>query len=478
MRKTQFFSNRNNKHKLLFLILALITSLIIIYIFYDNLNQSTPTTDSQTLPILIIDTKGQEITSNKEAEDKIVGDRKIGIYKESPKYNVNLKLYENKSYKDISEKGKINSTIDTDAVINVRGQSSLTYDKKQYTVKFVNKDNSENSLEVLGMPKHDKWVLNGMYNDKSLLRNHLAYKMGRQTMEYSPDTRFVEVYLNEEYIGIYLLVEKIERDKNRIDISKNNEKYRDISFIVSRDKVKVGDIILENDWDKFEDEYSIVSKDTLKLKSVFTTTYPSKQNITEKDKEKIINYINDFEYALRSNRFTNKKEGYIKYIDADSFINYAMINEITKNVDGGEVSAYFYKELGEKMKAGPIWDFDQSMSNTSIEEMNSPTGYKMVNTIWFERLFQDEYFANRYKINYKKYRSTVWTDSNINKMIDEALLELDPAIKRNIDKWYADYTLEDYKKETEDVRAFLIQRLNWMDKNINSVKRIKENVTN
>ena len=345
-------------------------------------------------------------------------------------------------------------------------------------MRFINQDGSQNPLETLGMSKHDKWVLNGMYSDKSLLRNHIAYKMGRDTMEYSPDTRFVEVYMNKEYIGIYLLVEKIERDEERVPISKNNEKYRDISFIVSRDKIKVGDIILENDWDTFEDEYTVVLKDTLKLKSVFTTTYPSKKNMTEEDKLKIVNYINDFEYALRSNRFTDKKEGYLKYIDADSFINYAMVNEITKNIDGGEVSAYFYKDLGEKMKAGPLWDFDRSISNTGISDIDSPTGFKMVNTIWFERLFQDEYFANRYKINYKKYRSTIWTDSNINKMIDEAILELNPDVEKNIEKWYKDYTLEDYHKETEEVRKFLLERLEWMDKNIDSVKRIKENTIN
>ena len=473
-----FISNRKKRYRLLFLIFTLIISLSIFYIFYNESKESSSVIDSGSMPIIIIDTNGQKIESNKEKEETKVGDRTIGIYQESSKYNVKLSLYENRNYKDIFENKDVKPTVTTDAVINTRGQSSLNYDKKQYTIRFVKEGNSKNPLEILGMAGHDKWVLNGMYSDKSLLRNYIAYKMGRQTMEYSPDTRFVEVYLNEEYIGIYLLVEKIERDENRVAISKNDEKYRDISFIISRDKTKVGDIILENDWDKFEDEYSLVSKDTLKMKSVFTTTYPSKENMTEEDKQKITKYINDFEYTLRSNRFTDKKEGYIQYIDADSFINYAIINEIAKNIDGGEVSAYFYKELGEKMKAGPLWDFDQSMSNTGIPDIDSPTGLKMVNTIWFERLFQDEYFANRYKINYKKYRSTLWTDSNVNKLIDEAILELSPAVERNIDKWYENYTVEDYYNETEEVRKFLIERLNWMDKNINSIKRIKENVTN
>ncbi len=276
-------------------------------------------------------------------------------------------------------------------------------------------------------------------------------------------------------MGVYLLTEKIERDKNRVHISKNNDKYKDISFIIARDKVKIGDTVLQSDWDKLEEEYIMIPQNILKMRTKFTVIYPNQKNITEIHTKKIIDYINEFEYSLRSNKFNDRKEGYAKYIDIDSFIKYAIINEITKNIDGGEVSTYFYKDLGGTMKAGPVWDFDQSLGNTSVKEVNEPTGFRMVNTIWYDRLFQDEYFANRYKIMYKKYRNTIWTDANIHKMIDEALLELGPAIERNQRKWYKKSSIEDYDKEVEDIKKFLKERFSWIDHNINLIKRIKEN---
>lgn len=153
-----------------------------------------------------------------------------------------------------------------------------------------------------------------------------------------------------------------------------------------------------------------------------------------------------------------------------------MVNEITKNIDGGEVSSFFYKDIGQKIKAGPLWDFDMSLGNTNIEAIDDPTGFLMLETIWYERFFQDEYFVEKYKSIYKRYRNTIWNDENINLLIDEAVLEMGPAIERNNEKWYPKDTMEDYVEEVEKLRSFLITRLNWIDDNLNLLKRITENV--
>lgn len=498
MRKTEIISKRKRIYDIVFVVIILFISSSIVYISFNPPKQDKhaketilPETDSwvhdkdNNLPILVIDTKGKKIQHSIGSKKVKVNDKVMNISEKSPKYKANLKLYEPNIYGYISISHRTKPTLDTDIIINIRGQSSLFYPKKQYTIRLVDENNMENPKELLGMPSHDKWVLNGSYSDKSLLRNYIAYKMGRQIMEYAPGTRFVEVYLNdsngktltfdENYMGVYLLTEKIERDKNRVHISKNNDKYKDISFIIARDKVKIGDTVLQSDWDKLEEEYIMIPQNILKMRTKFTVIYPNQKNITEIHTKKIIDYINEFEYSLRSNKFNDRKEGYAKYIDIDSFIKYAIINEITKNIDGGEVSTYFYKDLGGTMKAGPVWDFDQSLGNTSVKEVNEPTGFRMFNTIWYDRLFQDEYFANRYKIMYKKYRNTIWTDANIHKMIDEALLELGPAIERNQRKWYKKSSIEDYDKEVEDIKKFLKERFSWIDHNINLIKRIKEN---
>lgn len=443
-----------------------------------------PADKQNNLPILVIDTNGQEIESNLEKKEIEVNGIMRKVNQPTKKYKASMKLYEPglSGYTIIGQNES--PTIESELIINVRGQSSLKYRKKQYTIRLVDEYDLKNPQALLGMNSHDKWVLNGLYSDKSLIRNHLAYKMGRDTMEYAPDTRFVEVYLNDtdgelntqdHYNGVYLLTEKIERDPNRVSIEKNSEEYKDISFIFSRDKIKAGDVVLKSDWNLLEEDFIIDANNNVKVGTVFTTTYPSKKNMTDEYQKEIVEYINKFEYSLRSSHFENQREGYRKYIDVDSFIDFAIINEITKNIDGGEVSTYYHKDIGGLMNAGPIWDFDQSMGNTPIEEINEPTGFRMVNVIWYERLFQDEAFVKRYKTKYKQYRNTIWSDNNIDNLIDEAMLELGPSTDRNRERWYKEDSEQDYEKEVEDIRVFLKQRFDWMDKHINLINRIKEN---
>ncbi|NBI06132.1 CotH kinase family protein [Senegalia massiliensis] len=424
------------------------------------------------LPIIVIDTNGEKIETNNSVNDL---NGKL-ITKSSPKIKSKFKLYDVYNFPE-------EVSIEEDITINVRGQSSLKFPKKQYTIRFIDDKNREKPIKLLGMSKHDKWVLNSSYGDKSLIRNYIGFKLARDIQDYAPRTRFVEVYLNddnnmnfeEDYIGVYILIEKIERDEERVDIQKAEEKYKDVSFIIARDKIKEDDIVLKNDWSYLEEKYIINNEGVVNRRTSLTPVYPSSKKLSIKYKNKIVDYINDFEYLLRSNDFDDKKYGYRQYIDIDSFVNYAMVNEIVKNIDGGEVSAYFHKDIGGVMKAGPVWDFDLSLSNTDVEEVNEPTGFRIVDTIWFERLFQDNYFANRYKINYKKYRNSIWKTEKINKMIDDAVKQIGDAAYRNQKKWYPNDTPEDYQKEIDNIKKFLSERLEWMDRNVHLVKRLRQN---
>lgn len=488
---------RKRQWHLFYLILCSSCFLLVMYGYYALNNESTTERAASAtshefalaktthhLPVLVIDTKGQEIEGNTEKKVAQVNDFSWELNQVSPQYTVDLKLYE----PDLLGKTDISAgavpTLDTKLVMNVRGQSSLVYDKKQYNLRLVDQEGQENPQELLGMAAHDKWVLNGMYSDKSLIRNTLAYQMGRQTMTYSPDTRYVEVYLNNSnqpldpaahYAGIYLLTEKIERGENRVNIGSSKNRSEEVSFIISRDKIKIGDPILRSDWSHLEEDFILDEANALQMNTVMTTTYPSKENLTAEAKQKIIDSLNQFEYALHSSHFEDRREGYQKYIDVDSFIHYALIQEITKNIDGGEVSTYFYKDAGGLLTAGPLWDFDQSMGNTGVVEVNEPTGLRIVNVIWFERLFQDEAFVKRYLKTYETYRNTIWSDENIDALIDQMVLELAPSVEQNQSKWYPTETKASWLAEIEEVRSFLKERLAWLDMNQSIFQRLKEN---
>ena len=437
---------------------------------------------SYNIPIYIIDTLGKEIPIDTEFDEREINGIKYNFNKKSEAIDAVLKQYlpNENGYTCIC--GVVEPSIESNISINVRGQSSLSNPKKQYTIRFVDEDGNEKDVDLGGMGAHDKWVFNGAYLDRTGLRNYLAFKMG-QVMEYTPQVEFAEVFLNtgkdnvineEDYIGLYLVTEKIERGKSRVDIQRGDERFKDISFIVARDKIKSEDHILNTNWGRLEDDYILDKEGKIRFKTVFTPVYPSASNLTEEYKKRIIDYLNAFEYTLHSNFFMDKKRGYRKYIDVDSFVQFAMINEVFKNIDGGDVSTYFYKDVGGLMKAGPIWDFDQTLGNTSDMEVNEPTGFRTVNTLWFERLFQDPQFAQRYKELYEEYRSGVWSDENIDKIIDDALKYLGSAILRNEERWYAKKTIS-YENDVEEMREFIHHRLKWMDENIDLVKRSLEN---
>lgn len=500
-RKELFIISKKNKwFKPCFLIVIVILTITFVFTSLNIADRPLELNESLTinlpdcncprdnnLPIIVIDTNNKVIEANSGLENMIINETEREVLNKSLKYDASLKLYEPNKYGYTCICNSSEPPLVTNITINARGQSSLNNPKKQYTIAFKDENGLENPLEILGMPKHDKWVLNGSYGDKSLIRNYLAYKMAGQVMEYAPRTRYVEVYLNESgdenisfdkhYIGVYLLTEKIERGIDRVDIDKNEGEYRDVSFIIARDKIKYGDTVLTTDWGKLEEDTIVDEYGRVRMRTVISVGYPGKSKLTQDYEDEIRAYINKFEYALRSSNFNNSKNGYRNYIDVDSFVNFAMINEIFKNIDGGDVSTFFYKGIGEKIKAGPVWDFDLTLGNTSVDQINDPTGFRMVNTLWFNRLFQDSFFANRYsKVLYPYYRSKMWQIDKVNHMIDEAVNELGPAVIRNNNRWYKDYGELEYEIEINNIKIFLEKRLLWMDENIHLVKRIEENV--
>ena len=252
MRETKLVSKEKKHISAFFFLILGGVFLLFIFLALDFEEKESQVIFNNQLPVIVIDTNGQAIDEMPLKEEELINGNLIELQKNSKRYKASLSLYNSDpnlaSY-------KLDSVIDTDIIINTRGQSSLNYPKKQYTVRFVDENGYKNPKHVLGMPKHDKWVLNGMYSDKSLMRNHLAYKLGEQSMDYSPKTRYVEVYLKtseniskeEEYQGIYLLTEKIDRSANRVNIQENDKKYHDTTDIMARDKKKAGDVVLQSD---------------------------------------------------------------------------------------------------------------------------------------------------------------------------------------------------------------------------------------
>jgi hypothetical protein len=252
---------------------------------------------SSNLPLIFINTNGQSI----EHEERIVAE--MGIINNG----IGSRNYTDDTFNDYE--GRI--------AIELRGSSSAGYPKPQF--RFETQDSLGENLNVslCGLPEENDWILNGPYNDKSLIRNVLAYNLSFELRRYASRTVYCELFLNEEYIGLYILMEKIKRDKDRVDISKLTESDN------AGDELTGGYIIKIDKLDGENVGLWLSNYDT-----PYQYHYPKPDEITQEQKEYIHNYFNKFEDLMNSDDFNDPINGYQNFIDVDSFIDHFILNEL------------------------------------------------------------------------------------------------------------------------------------------------------
>lgn len=316
------------------------------------------------------------------------------------------------------------------ATIKYRGASSYSkFDKKQYRIKFYkNKKDSAKKVSLAGMGANSEWVLNGPYLDKTLIRNKLVYDQARELNGWAPDTRFVELFVDGEYQGVYLAVEPVTNGESRLRLSEFGLLSGETAYIVNRDRIDTGAEEIET-WGKME-SYTY---------NALYIRYPSENKITEKQKEYIKNDISEFEQVLYGENFSDKRIGYQAYIDMDNWVDYFIINESAMNYDAGNLSTYVYKELGGKLQLA-VWDFNNGFDNYQWFHTETDVLYTVKNS-WFERLWQDKTFREQVCERYRQLRKTTLSDEYIYDKIASYQEELGDAVDRNFKVW--GYSFED-----------------------------------
>ena len=310
------------------------------------------------------------------------------------------------------------------ATIKYRGASSYSkFDKKQYRIKFYkNKKDSAKKVSLAGMGANSEWVLNGPYLDKTLIRNKLVYDLARELNGWAPDTRFVELFVDGEYQGVYLAVEPVTNGESRLRLSEFGLLSGETAYVVNRDRIDTGSEELET-WGKTEG-YTY---------NALYIRYPSKNKITEKQKEYIKNDISEFEQVLYGENFSDKRIGYQAYIDIDNWVDYFIINEFAMNYDAGNLSTYVYKELGGKLQLA-VWDFNNGFDNYQWFRTETDVLYTVKNS-WFERLWQDKTFREHVCERYRQLRKATLSDEYIYDKIASYQEELGDAVDRNFKVW-------------------------------------------
>jgi subtilisin-like proprotein convertase family protein len=367
--------------------------------------------------------------------------------------------------------------------IEYRGNYSLSLPQKPYSIELI--DTLGNSIDssILNMPAENDWLLLANYNDKSFARNSLPFQLFDAMGHYGVRSRHVDVVLNGEYQGIYLLAEKIKRDSNRVDISKLD------SLETFGQDVTGGYIIKIDYWDNtnsWESNYSPIGFPGLDIHFVYY--YPKPEDIVMEQKTYIQNFMDAFETALYSPNFEDPVNGYRKYISVRSFIDYFIINELARNVDGYKKSRFLFKDKDNldgsygKLRAGPVWDFDwalkdmwagsedgsQFMYGDVDQDVNAPG--------WYVRLLQDSTFRNELRCRYEDLRRSLLDETYLHQKIDSIASVVNESQNWHYQIWgnmgVATGTYEvqvpsqTYAEEIQRLKDWISRRLTWLDDNM------------
>lgn len=358
--------------------------------------------------------------------------------------------------------------------IEIRGASSQGFPKNNFGFETRLANGENNNVTLLGMPSENDWVLHGPYSDKSLLRNSLAYHMGSQTGQYTPRTRLCELYVNTDYRGVYMLTEKIKRDKNRVDIAKLK------SDDVSGEEL-TGGYLVQIDRDDADSDIDGWYSNTSPTK-FYSYHDPKAEEMQTVQREYIKTYITNFEEDMGSAAYISK---YKDYIDAPSWVDYFLVTEVGKHIDAYKLSFYMHKKKstnGGKLHFGPLWDFNLGFGNFDYVCSPDPQGWSYefqgtcdnAHPFWVKRLTDIPEVSDQINCRWNQLRNGPLHTDSLMKYIDDRLTEMGDAPTRNFQRWdilgnYVwpnSYVGDTYEDEVAFLKNWLSTRLTWMDDNM------------
>lgn len=420
--------------------------------------------DNSNLPIVLINTNGQDIPDD-------------------PKILVEMKIIDNGP----GNRNHITDTpvYDAYAGIEIRGSSSQMHPKKSYGFETWDEAGEEIKASLLGMPEESDWILNANYSDKTFVRNAMAYQTFRNLNNYATRYKYVEVVINGMYKGIYIFSEKIKRDANRVDIAKLKPDQNSGDELTGGYIFKI-DKTTGSGGDGWISDFPPPNHDNGQT-IFYQYEFPKSDDITATQKTYIQNYVSTFENVLSGNDFDDPVSGFRKYAVEATFIDYLIVNEVSKNVDGYRLSTFVHKQresLGGKLRLGPVWDYDIAWHNANYCGGTEYTGWAYQYPcaddfwqvpFWWDRLLQDSVFANNLKCRWLEKRETVLSDIWFDQYIDSVATLLDESQQRNFQVWpilgvYVWPNPEPipatYAAEISSLKEWMHNRLSWLDNNM------------
>ena len=380
-----------------------------------------------------------------------------------------------------NEDGSLNNSNSLDASyvgnisIEKRGESSLFFfPKNGYGFETKDAEWEDVDVELLGFPEEEDWILHGPYSDKTFLRNILVTDLARKMGQYASRTQPVELIINNSYQGIYILMERIKRDKNRVDVA--NLKEIDTTGVELTGgyvfKVDKG----TPDWLSQYDMNGIPGQ-----KVGFQYVSPKATQIHPLQEAYIQSFVDSMETALQHPTYSFAGKSIEEYIDLETFADHYIISELTRNVDAFRISTYLHKEKdtdGGLIKMGPVWDYNIALGNADYCDGWDTNGLVLFNDcsgenpFWWYRLVDYPPFDNLVKCRYQEHRATILQDATIEAFVNSQTSMIgDGPRERDDNQWnilgnYAwpnFFVGETYDDEVNYLLGYVSDRLSYLD---------------
>ncbi len=437
-----------------------------------------PQFTSSNLPIIVINTNGGVIVD----DEKIPADMGVIYNGEGIRNNLSDPFNH--------YNGKIG--------IEFRGSSSQQFPKKPYAIETRDSTGENLNVMLLGMPSENDWVFNAEYNDKTMMRDVLVYDMARTTGSYASRTRYFEFVLNNEYVGTYVLMEKIKQDKGRVNIKGLDPDDIDGDNLTGGYIIKVDKLDGEdNGW--WTSTYPPFAGCPFPTKYQFHIPKPA--DIVPQQVNYIKSFITNFESVMNSPTFEDTATGYPKITDEMSFVDFFLINEVAKNVDGYRLSSFMYKDRDSKnpkLVMGPVWDFNIALGNANYYDGWLQNGWELQYLtsepsflnggdqfqvpFWWKKLFESQRFKSKVKERWAELKTGALNKDRIFAKIDSLVTYLNESQIRNFQRWpilnqyvWPNYYIgNSYANEITYLKNWINGRLLWMNSAINLFTTVED----
>ena len=353
--------------------------------------------------------------------------------------------------------------------IRGRGNSTWGMPKKPYKVKFNNK------TSLFGERAQKDWVLLANYADHTLVRDYLAKTLGRtlDSFPFTPSCHYVDVYLNNDYQGSYMVTDQVEVKSGRVEVEQNSSN-EDTGYLVELDQrlVEYGYSGKNETW------FEINARDGRDSRNIpFDIKYPEVDEEFFRH-EQLVYIQNYMQTALNS---IANHSTWQDYLDINTAVDFFLMEDLFKNVDVGYASAFMYKNKGGKLYFGPLWDFDLSSLNQGHLDYNLRQHYDWYSSRWDKNpfcyfLMKDNDFKKALKERWEEWYPNLLND--INSLISSVTRLIEDSRIRNFQKWditgknWDWYTSSEvYDAKTYDAQIVLLKgwfnnRITWMNEEI------------